>query len=242
MLLRLNPSCTPDGGGGGGGSVPNLAAVFTGNNANRLATAANNGLLNNTGEFTIAGRIRVTGNPAEFGAVAGKQSDNYDCMIYNSRRFRWTVRNTLGVYFTLPDSGAAQCALNSFTFFVAQCSVANSYIRASVNAGAFNTLAFTGTPSNANQPFRVGHRDASDYPINADVDWLGVWQKLTSDAEITALYNGGATIKHAQLSAGLLTGLSAFYNMDEPSGDRLDSSGNGFTLVQTGTVPSVVVP
>lgn len=43
---------------------------------------------------------------------------------------------------------------------------------------------------------------------------------------------------HAGAASSLLTGLKGYWDMDESSGSRADSSGLGYTLVETGTVSS----
>lgn len=72
--------------------------------------------------------------------------------------------------------------------------------------------------------------------VNANYDCVGVWSRILSGAERTALYNGGAGLSYAGLSAGLKVGLTSYYNMDEKSGNRADSHGSNTLTLTLGSV------
>lgn len=81
----------------------------------------------------------------------------------------------------------------------------------SKNGGAFGNGINTITQQNPTSPkFGVGAfrgAEASGNCLDADVAQVCVWHKAVSDAEISALWNGGAGLKYEDFTAGLLTNL-----------------------------------
>lgn len=67
----------------------------------------------------------------------------------------------------------------------------------------------------------------------------GFWTKALSGAEVVALFNNGAGLRYADLSAGLKTSLVSWWNLDEQSGVRYDSHGTNH-LTDNNTVGSVI--
>ena len=99
------------------------------------------------------------------------------------------------------------------------------------NAETKQTAAHAGGIFNGTSAVRLG---ASDFAITSSMDgrmdsW-GYWSRGLSDAEITSLYNGGAGHIYSSLTAGLKTGLIAWYDLQETSGDRLDSTDNNLDM------------
>jgi hypothetical protein len=71
------------------------------------------------------------------------------------------------------------------------------------------------------------------------LDRWGIWLgRALSAAEVSELHGAGSGPVFAALSAGLVSGLSAWYDFDEVSGAGGDASGNGNHLVERGLVPS----
>lgn len=73
--------------------------------------------------------------------------------------------------------------------------------------------------------------------------WLptkaGIWQRVLTSAERTALYNGGAGLWYSELTNGLKVGLKGYWNLDETSGRRYDSHIYGYHLEDYNTVTQV---
>ena len=55
---------------------------------------------------------------------------------------------------------------------------------------------------------------------------VGAWEKVLTESERNELFNGGINLLHADLSAGLLTSLMSYWNLDELNGTRIDSEGS----------------
>lgn len=68
-----------------------------------------------------------------------------------------------------------------------------------------------------------------------------LWKKLLTTDEITSLYNSGTGLAYGDLSGSLLTSLISYWNLDEPSGTRVDSHGDN-DLTDNNTVTAAVGP
>lgn len=68
----------------------------------------------------------------------------------------------------------------------------NDLIGISVNAGAFNTTAFTLGTNVTAAAFVIGAVAAGVVPMNGIIDQSALWSRVLTAAEVTALYNGGA--------------------------------------------------
>lgn len=107
-----------------------------------------------------------------------------------------------------------------------------------------NSIAFTGTiPATllANSAaVRLGKwgGNLTRY-FNGRMGPVRIWNVALTQANITALYNGGVGLFHAGLPTALLTGLAASYDCTEHTGQRLDKSGNGNHLAPSAGVSQV---
>lgn len=76
---------------------------------------------------------------------------------------------------------------------------------------------------------------------NAQVAQSGSFRAIVTDpaiASCTATSNTATVTINPATGNGLLVGLTAFWRFEEPSGPAYDSSGNGHTLTQHGTIAS----
>jgi hypothetical protein len=71
------------------------------------------------------------------------------------------------------------------------------------------------------------------------IDSTGFWRKKLSGAEVTSLYNGGRALSYDLVTGSLLTSLKAWWDFQEESGTRYDSSGNGYHLTDNNTTPAI---
>jgi hypothetical protein len=87
--------------------------------------------------------------------------------------------------------------------------------------------------------FRVGTRKAwNDSQSPFRIARLGVWARALSSAEQIALMNNGNGKLYSELTAGEKTGLTAYWDLGEASGNRADSHSGGYTLTDKNTVGS----
>lgn len=79
-------------------------------------------------------------------------------------------------------------------FFVAfRVDLAGDIIRLRVNATDATTVAYTGDSQDTSSAVNVGRLPYSiSNRADGDIDELGIWKRVLSDTEITALYNSGA--------------------------------------------------
>jgi hypothetical protein len=109
-------------------------------------------------------------------------------------------------------------------------------IRVTINGGVTETLALTGGNTEETVDFRVGSRSGSSVFLNGRLSRLGFWKKVLSSAELTQLYNDGVGLAYAALDDTLQTSLISYWNLDEASGNAIDSHTNGYDLIDNNTV------
>ncbi len=129
--------------------------------------------------------------------------------------------------------------VNTWFFLQTSFNVATGDLSISLNNGTvYTSNAAIVTPSLA-VDFQLGSlAGASDW--DGQLAAWGKWDKVLSSGEITVLYNNGIPLQYAGLSGSLLTGLQAFWNLDQSSGNRLDSVGTAH-LAPNGTSPTKVI-
>lgn len=107
------------------------------------------------------------------------------------------------------------------TFTNANCTISAT----AGNFRLFNVTGSAGTGSSGNQ-----------------LAGTGGWSRVLTSAEQTWLYNSGKGRTYNELGvsgndgSNLLTNLQFWYDLDESSGNALDSSGNGHHLSRSGTI------
>jgi len=70
------------------------------------------------------------------------------------------------------------------------------------------------------------------YSADASIDETGVWTRVLTEQEIIDLYNGGDGLSYGAGSFPA-EGIKAYWTLDEASGGRDDSTGNGYILNNT---------
>ena len=74
--------------------------------------------------------------------------------------------------------------------------------------------------------FEIGVADtASNRRYDGWLDNFGYWNRVFTDDDATALYNGFVGRNYSTLPASLKSGLVSWYNLNELTGTRLDSHG-----------------
>jgi hypothetical protein len=70
------------------------------------------------------------------------------------------------------------------------------------------------------------------YSADASIDETGIWTRVLTEQEIIDLYNGGDGLSYGAGSFPT-EGIKAYWTLDEASGGRDDSTGNGYILDNT---------
>ena len=71
---------------------------------------------------------------------------------------------------------------------------------------------------------------------------LGVWDRLLTGGELTTLFNGGVRLLYSSLTSGLKSGLAAYFDLAEASGDSYCKHTSGLILTDVNTVTSAAGP
>jgi hypothetical protein len=215
-------------------SVGSTAASFPGALTDYLATAAT--LRTGDVDCTVAG-------------WAYRDSDSFQQVFTDNSAgtigFRLYFSNATRLYMSVNGSLAgtapASAPAGAWHFIVGYHDSSANLTGVSINGAAAVTAAHaTGLGANAG-PFRVGRHSAASDPFDGDAACAGVWNRVLTAAEITALYAGGKAMPYAALPSGLKSGLISYWNLDETTGTRYDSHGTNH-LTMTGTVGQAAGP
>lgn len=143
--------------------------------------------------------------------------------------------STAGTAFTTISSANGVVTEGEWFFACLRCDGTNIYLR--INDTNVTPVACTGVfATTAN--FQVGKANSAIYHDGA-IDSLAIWTVCLSDANVTVHKNGSAGKTYPDLSEAELTGLLAFYPLDEASGTRYDAHGSGLNLTDNNTVTRV---
>ena len=113
-------------------------------------------------------------------------------------------------------------------------------IRITINGGSTEAIAYTGGNSVETVDFRVGSRTGAATFLNGRLSRLGFWKKVLSSTELTQLYNDGVGLAYAALDSTLKTSLISYWNLDEASGNAIDSHTNGYDLTDNNSVTAAL--
>jgi hypothetical protein len=103
----------------------------------------------------------------------------------------------------------------------------NDLIGISVNNGNFDTVAYSAGIVDGTAEFRIGAREnlATCY-ADGLIQSAAVYSSIPSSSVRTSLYNSGIAKLHCQLTAAEKVGLVSYWNLDEQSGNAIDSHGS----------------
>lgn len=96
---------------------------------------------------------------------------------------------------------------------------------ARINQDNYNYQTTSGL-NNTNEPFRVGAFSNGSSPLDGKADSIGCWNRYLSNDEVTSLYNASVGRTYVDLTNNLQNGLISWWDLDEPTGIRIDSIGN----------------
>ena len=127
-------------------------------------------------------------------------------------------------------------AVSTWIFFYAYHDSVNDEIGISFNDGTPSTTAHTTGVNDGTAPFEVGSQSGGTLFMNGRTARFGRWNRILTAAEITRMYNGGNGRFYSELNAAEKVDLVAYWNMNEASGNALDSHTNGYDLTDTNSV------
>jgi len=101
--------------------------------------------------------------------------------------------------------------------------------------GASTNDTTTSTPTYG--VFGIGEdRSGTDRDFAGSIDEMGLWSRALSADEILQIANSGRGNSYPFTATPSLYGAVAFYNLDDSSGNAVDSTGNGYTLTNNNTI------
>ena len=95
-----------------------------------------------------------------------------------------------------------------------------------VDANAFVNTASAVAAQDSTGAFVLGGTDSlGTTPLDGRMDAVGVWKRALTNTEVDQIYNGGVGLRYQQLDVGLRTTLTSWWDLEEPTGNRLDGVG-----------------
>jgi len=160
-------------------------------------------------DFTTAGWIQYTSFPGVGGTIGAWGNGNagnanpleQEWILYvlrTDKHLRWLVSD--GTHYAEVDSGVA-VALNTWYFVVAWYDAAQGRVYVQVNNGTPVYASYTYGPSARNRGFALGR--TNDNFMSGLIQNVGVWDRVLTADERTALYNSGSGVQffnHARYS------------------------------------------
>lgn len=213
------------------------AALFNGVCTNLLGRASDAVLQAGDIDYSFNAWVQIANTTsshmllAKWSAGAGGE---YELFYYTTdHRFHFDAGNGAAAIGTVVANTFG--APSAGTLYMVSCghSATNNQVWISVNGGAKDTAATTGAAAVSADGFTVGFRySTTPLSCNGVVDAVGYWKKELSAGELTALYNAGSGLSYPFTgTASLLTGLQAYWGMDDADGalystvDTTDSGG-----------------
>ena len=184
-------------------AIVGSGAHFTRANSETLEAADSTFLNFGDEDFTISFWASLDTKPGNAQTMVSKfrPPDNrqyfVDFTVGGGERFRFLVDSdgTSGTTIAFADSLGTPAANTLYFFVVWHDSVANT-INIQIDNGGIDSAAHTGGAFQGIAKFALGsYQDSGGSPtefLNGIVDEVGVWSRLLSTAEKTALYNSGA--------------------------------------------------
>jgi hypothetical protein len=196
-----------------------------------------------------------TGNPAALSVScwvylnATQLSRIFFSDYNNSTGAGWAVgisdstNNQVKFYFgssTLFQTGTLSNATWTHVVFTHDGTTGKIYLNG--NTTPSNTLTagltYNGTPTSN----YIGTLQGVNQMLNGRLAGVGYWSKALSTTEVSSLYAGGNGLSYSELSGSLLTSLVSYHEFNNASSLGTDSSGNGHTYTNTGSVVQAFGP
>lgn len=175
----------------------NFAGQFTAANTEFLSRNSEATLQTGDIDFTFAGWAYLDTKAANMQMLSKRGSNaaiEYD-LSYDvaSNRFIWRVGSGAGtVIGTATANVLGSPSTATWYYIVVWHDAANNLVGIQVNDGTANTAATTGPAGTGTVGFKIGAKNTSPIePWNGRIDEVGLWKRLLTSAEKTALYGAG---------------------------------------------------
>lgn len=190
----------------------NLAASFAVSNSELLRGPTLGGLDFGDEDFTFSVWVKINTKGANRGIYAKSDSPNsqksYFLTFHNGAdTFRaFFASNADGsTFITIDSANFGSPSTGTFYHVVVYHDSVNNEIGIIVNDGTPDTAAFTtGVNQQTTDAFVIGMNGwsgvAGDNPFDGEIDEVGVWGKVLSSADITALYNSGSGLPYGSFT------------------------------------------
>jgi hypothetical protein len=168
------------------------------NNADYVGRADNASLSMGDVDMTLWGWFRPT--VAQTGTIVGKIASTstieykVDISSWPNLRFLVSGDGTTSQDTAINASGVL--AVDTWFFFCARHDSVNNLIRLRWNTTDITAVAHSTGIFNGTNEFRIGKTELDPGPITGLIDEVGMMKRHLSDAEVTALYNGGSGVTY----------------------------------------------
>lgn len=189
---HLTATNSPTSAAGKQGNAVQLVSA-----SSQYLSVAENAAIDVSGQqdFTLAGWVYFDTLPVNVGGFIGQWGD--DTSI--NQRAYLLHRNNSTIQFFVSGDGANSISVTSATLttatwycVVAWHDAAGDTVNLQINNGTTTSAAYAGGIFNSTSPFILGRRDrAIDNSHNGRLDEFGLWKRVLTDTERTALYNSG---------------------------------------------------
>jgi hypothetical protein len=166
----------------------------TGTGVNITTSAA----LRTTGDCSISLWFNLTvdaqGGLFESGGQAGSPYNNFTLWYFTTQGILWRIRDNTG---GLPvNIVSAFSTTGVWTHVVGTISGTTATLY--VNGVSAGTGTFSGTRNSLTNLTSIGggFSDSGERILQGDIDEVGFWNRALTQAEVTALYNGGAGLSY----------------------------------------------
>ncbi len=210
---NLTANGTPSFGAGG---RPGNAVTLDGS-VDYLTRASHANLSAGNVDFTLAGWVYLD-SVASYAMILSKwgfaDADKEYNVRYNSTgsQFEFLVRAPGGGITQVEGTNFGAASPATWYFFAAWHDTSVPEAGLSINAGSANTFSHSGGVTAGSAQFEVGNGiEITGTPMNGRLDSLGIWRRVLTGAERTALYNGGNGVSYAGLSGGAPTPINLYY-------------------------------
>jgi hypothetical protein len=228
-----------------------LAANFDGNSARYLSHPYHVGIAPLTAADATGMSVAVWFNPdtlAASGALVSTWVDdsapnpvdtgNYEVQL-NLNQIRFGVGTGIASNVSFAAGSHTVAAIGTWNLFIGSASITDGTILSQLNGAAAQSSAAGVVVQGVSGSLSIGRRSTGPLvsqalPFTGGIDTVAIWDRVLTATERTQLYNGGTGLKYRHLATfypTLLTGLSAWWEMDEVEGTRYDAHA-AFDLVQ----------
>jgi lysophospholipase L1-like esterase len=192
-------------------------------------------------DWTITGWFKLDSTAANFQFIFGKEANGQleAGLFYGISGFTKTLQaeawHSGGPGFTTLDS-LLTFSTGDWHWFAFWHDGGTNSIYFQVDSGTPISAVLPGVLNTSTSDLRLGSRVYDGSPLTGGEAAFGRWSRVLSSDERTYLYNAGSGRYFVDLSSSVKTGLVAWWDLQEASGSRADSSGNGLTLSDNGGV------